>query len=135
MGGKAAFAKVVKLVFKGTIEFPAKNLSGTTAEYLKAPDHLLAVTEIPGYGTVRTVYDGSSAWTEDPKPGIKEITGRALADMRRRADIKWHVKLKELYPGLNCAAAKTWRERMPGCSRLRRMGGPSACASTSLPAS
>ena len=100
MGGKAEFEKVSTMVLRGTIEFPAHNLSGTTAEYFKAPDHFLAVTEIPSYGTVRAVYDGRSAWTKDPTQGVKEITGPALADMRRRADIQWHVKLKELYPGL-----------------------------------
>jgi hypothetical protein len=100
MGGKAAFEKVTTLAIRGAIEFPSYNLSGTTAEYFKAPDHFLAVTEIASYGTVRTVYDGRSAWTEDPKEGVKEMTGPALADMRRRADIQWHVKLKQLYPGL-----------------------------------
>jgi hypothetical protein len=100
MGGKAAFQKVNTMVLRGAIEFPSNNLSGTTAEYFKAPDHFLAVTEVPGYGTLRTVYDGRSAWTEDPKQGIKEITGAALVDVRQRSDIRWHVKLKELYPGL-----------------------------------
>jgi hypothetical protein len=100
MGGKAEFERVSTMVFRGTIEFPSNNLSGTTAEYFKAPDHFLTVTEIPGYGTLRTVYDGKSAWTENPKQGVKEIVGPALADMRRRADIQWHVKLNEFYPGL-----------------------------------
>jgi hypothetical protein len=100
MGGKAAFEKVTTMVLRGSIEFPSYNLSGTTVEYFKAPDHFLAVTEVPGYGTVRTVFDGKSAWTEDPKQGIKEMIGPALSDMRKRADIRWHVKLKELYPGL-----------------------------------
>jgi hypothetical protein len=100
MGGKAAFEKVNTLVFRGTIEFPSNNLSGTTAEYFKAPDHFLAVTEVPGYGTLRTVYDGKTGWTENPKQGVQELSGAALADVRRRADILWHVKLKQLYPGL-----------------------------------
>lgn len=100
MGGKAAFEKVNTMVFRGTIEFPSNNLSGTTAEYFKAPDYFLAVTEVPGYGTLRTGYDGRTGWTENPKNGVEELSGPALADVRRRADILWHVKLKELYPGL-----------------------------------
>jgi len=99
MGGKAAFEKVNSMVFRGSIEFPSNNLSGTTVEYFKAPDHFLAVTEVPGYGTLRTGYDGRTGWTENPK-GVEELSGPALADVRRRADILWHVKLKELYPGL-----------------------------------
>jgi outer membrane lipoprotein-sorting protein len=100
IGGKAAFEKITTMAFRGTIEFPSNRLSGTTAEYFKAPNHFLTVTEIPDYGTLRTIYDGNSAWTENPKQGVREITGPALADMRRRADIRWPVKLKALYPGL-----------------------------------
>src|SRR5258708_235780 len=110
MGGKAEFKKVTTMILRGSIEFPLYNLSGTTTEYFKAPDHFLAVTEIASYGTVRTVYDGKSAWTEDPKQGVKAITGPALADMRRRADIQWHVRLKELYPTLKVKG----RERIEG---------------------
>jgi hypothetical protein len=100
IGGKAAFKKVNTMVFRGSIEFPSNNLSGTTAEYFKAPDLFLAVTEVPGYGTLRTGYDGWTGWTESPKQGVQELSGPALADVRRRAHILWHVKLKELYPGL-----------------------------------
>jgi outer membrane lipoprotein-sorting protein len=81
MGGKAQFKKITSMVFRGTIEFPSNHLSGTTAEYFKSPDHFLTITEVPGYGTLRTVYDGTSAWTEDPKRGVIDIGGPALADM------------------------------------------------------
>jgi hypothetical protein len=100
MGGKVAFEKVNTMVLRGSIEFPSNKLSGTMAEYFKAPDHFLAVTEVPGYGTLRTGYDGRTGWTENPKQGVHELSGPALVDVRRRADILWHVKLKELYPGL-----------------------------------
>jgi hypothetical protein len=98
MGGKAAFEKVNTMVFHGTIEFPANKLSGTTTEYFKAPNLFLAVTEVSGYGTVRTGYDGTSGWSQDRKGNVESIEGPALADVRRRANILWHVKLKELYP-------------------------------------
>jgi hypothetical protein len=100
MGGKAAFEKVKTMVLRGTIEFPANKLSGTTTEYFVAPDHFLAVTEVPGYGTLRTGFDGKSGWRVDRKGAVTELSGADLADVRRRADILWHVKLKELYPGL-----------------------------------
>lgn len=100
MGGTAAFEEKHSMVLRGSIEFPANKLSGTTAEYFKAPDHFSAVTEVPGYGTVRTVYDGKSGWTVDRKGGVTEFSGAELADVARRADILWHVKLKELYPGI-----------------------------------
>jgi hypothetical protein len=107
MGGKAAFEKVSTMVFRGTIEFPSNRLSGTTTEYFKAPDFFLAVTEVSGYGTLRTGYDGKNGWTENPKQGFQELSGPALADVRRRADILWHVKLKKLYPGLKLKGRET----------------------------
>jgi hypothetical protein len=59
----------------GRAELPSNHFSGTTSEVFKAPNHFLAITDIPGYGILRSVYDGKSAWTEDPKQGIREMSG------------------------------------------------------------
>lgn len=100
LGGRAALENVTSMVIRGTMEFPAMKASGTTVEYFKSPDRFAAVTEIPGYGTVRTVYDGHKGWQADPRGGVTEISGSELADVRRRSDIRWNLKLREFYPGL-----------------------------------
>ena len=99
LGGRAALEKITSMAMHGTMEFPQFGASGTTAEYFKG-DHFAAITEVPGYGTVSTIYDGQKGWQVDPQRGTSEIAGGDFADLRRRADIHWSLKLAEYYPGL-----------------------------------
>jgi len=111
LGGKAALEKVTSRFMAGTLQLPALKTSATTAEYFQSPNRFAAVTDVPDYGTIRTVYDGKTAWQSDPQRGVTEVTGAAeLADLSRRADIHWHLKLHELYPGL----AVKGREKIGG---------------------
>jgi len=100
LGGREALEKITTMALRGTMEFPEFGASGTTAEYVKDPDHFVAITDVPGYGTVRTIYDGHNGWAVDPQRGTSEITGGDLADLKRRADIHWNLKLQEYYPRL-----------------------------------
>lgn len=110
MGGRAALENVKSLAFSGSLTIADLKTTGKTTEYFKYPDHFAFVAEIPGYGTVRTVYDGKTAWSADPKGAITEISGPQLSDIRRRSDIHWNLKLKEFYPGLKV----TGREKVDG---------------------
>jgi len=107
LGGKSELEKVTSLVMKGAIEFPDLRLSGTTTEYFKNPKRLAVVVEIGGFGMVRTICDGTEAWTENPQTGVQPMTGAELADLLRRADLHWHLKLKEYYPGLKIKDRET----------------------------
>lgn len=107
LGGKAEFAKVTSLVMKGAIDFPDLRLSGTTTEHFKSPKRLAVIVEIAGFGTVRTICDGAEAWTENPQTGVQPMAGAELADLLRRADLQWHLKLKEYYPGLKIKDRET----------------------------
>jgi len=107
LGGKAEFEKATSLVMKGAIDFPDLGMSGTTTEYFQAPNRLAAITEVTGFGTVRTICDGTTAWSENPQTGVQQLTGAPLADMLRRSDLHWHVKLKEYYPALKIKGRET----------------------------
>ena len=107
LGGRAEFEKVTSLAMKGAIEFPDLNLTGTTAEYFKNPKRMAVNVEIGGYGTVRTVCDGTEAWTENPQTGVEKMAGAELADLLRRADLHWHLKLKEYYPSVKIKDRET----------------------------
>jgi len=101
LGGKVALEKVTSRFMAGTLQIPGMKTPATTAEYFQSPNLFAAVTDVPDYGTIRTVYDGKAAWQSDPQRGVTEVTGAPeLADLSRRADIHWHLKLHELYPGL-----------------------------------
>ena len=110
LGGRAALESVTSMVFAGDLTIPELKATGKTTEYFKYPDHFAFVAEIPGYGAVRTVYDGKTAWNIDPKAAVTEISGPELADISRRSDIHWNLKLKEFYPGLKV----TGREKVNG---------------------
>jgi hypothetical protein len=77
LGGREALEQVHSMVLRGTKEFPNLKVTGTAAEYFKYPDHFAAITEIPGYGKMQTVYDGGHGWQVDPQPGVREILGVA----------------------------------------------------------
>ena len=100
LGGRAALEKINSLVFSGVLTVSALKTSGKTTEYFRSPNLFAFVAEIPGYGTVRTIYDGKAAWNSDPKGGLSEISGPQLSDISRRSDIHWNLKLKKFYPGL-----------------------------------
>ncbi|HEV2115952.1 MAG TPA: hypothetical protein VGR48_08000 [Terriglobales bacterium] len=100
LGGHAALEKINSMVFTGVLNISQLKTSGKTTEYFRSPDYFAFVAEIPGYGTVRTIYDGKAAWNSDPKQGVSQISGPQLSDISRRSDIHWNLKLKEFYPGL-----------------------------------
>jgi len=100
LGGKEELEKIHTMIFRGTMELPDFKANGTTAEYFKYPDHFAAITEIPGHGTTKFVYDGHDGWQVDPKNGFTQVSGADLADIQRRANIHWDLKLHEFYPNI-----------------------------------
>lgn len=100
LGGQQNLENIHTIVFRGTMELPDYKVSGSTAEYFKYPDHFAAITEIPGHGVTKIVYDGHEGWQIDPRNGFTQITGTDLADIRRRAHIHWDLKLREFYPDI-----------------------------------
>ena len=100
LGGQSELEKIRTLTLRGTMDFPDFKASGTTTEYFKYPDLFSAETDVPGHGSTKLVYDGRAAWQVDPKSGLTQVTGADLADIERRANIHWNLKLHELYPNL-----------------------------------
>src|SRR5262245_19575153 len=98
LGGKAAVQKVTSMVMKGTFEVPAFGASGTIERYAKAPNKFAIVVEIGGFGTVQQVFNGTAGWSQDPQNGMRELTGKELAQTKVEADIYREIKLKELFP-------------------------------------
>lgn len=100
LGGQVELEKIHTMVLRGTITVPDLKASGTTAEYFEYPDHFAAITEITGQGLTKLVYDGREGWEVDPKHGFREVPGDQLADISRRANIHWNLKLHQFYPNM-----------------------------------
>jgi len=110
LGGRRALEQVTSMVFAGVMKISGYEEPAVTREYFKYPNHFAFIAEIPGYGAIRTIYDGKTAWNVDPKKGVTPLSGPRLSDVRRRADIHWNLKLKKFYPGLNLVG----REKVDG---------------------
>ncbi|MGE5617092.1 MAG: hypothetical protein ACM3X5_09270, partial [Bacillota bacterium] len=115
LGGRAALEKIGTMFFTGVLNVSGMQSPGKMTEYFDHSEHFASIAEIPGYGTVRTVVDGKTAWIADAKKGVSEFSGARLADIRRRADIHWNLKLREFYPDLavvgreNVGKGDAWR--------------------------
>ena len=98
VGGKEAYEKLSSRVSKGTFELPAMGASGTIEIQAKAPNKTVSIINLPGLGTIGRGYDGTTAWSQHPQTGVRELTGGERAIQKRGAEFLQAVRLKELYP-------------------------------------
>jgi hypothetical protein len=107
LGGEQALEKIHTMTLRGTLELPDFKTNGTTVEYFRYPDHFAAISDIVGIGTSKLVYDGKEAWQVDPKNKLTQVSGADLADIQRRANIHWNLKLHEFYPNIQVKGRET----------------------------
>lgn len=97
IGGRAAWEKLHTRVSKGTIEIPAmNNLSGTIEVFMKAPNSALVVINLGG-AIIRQGFDGTTAWADDPRNGLRILTGDELEDQKRESNFYHALDLAKLY--------------------------------------
>jgi hypothetical protein len=109
-GGREALTKMTSLVNTGTLDIVAMGAKATTEMYAKAPDKHLTVTKVEGYGEIKQGYDGKIGWSMEPQRGLVDLSGDALAIVRREAQFNGDLKWKELYP----KAEVTGKEQVGG---------------------
>lgn len=98
LGGKEAIQKLTSRVRRGSVEMQGVSASGSVERYQKAPNKLMSIQRIPGYGIIQTVFNGSVAWYQRPEVSLQQLKGRPLADLQRQAEFYWPLKLKEIFP-------------------------------------
>jgi len=96
IGGRAAWKKLTSRIATGTINVPDMQISGTVEFHEKAPNRLLRVIILNG-ATFRQGFDGTTAWTDDPKDGLRTETGAEFEDTRFDADFYHPLDLRQLY--------------------------------------
>jgi hypothetical protein len=100
IGGRAAWLKLNSRVSKGSIEIPAmNNLTGTVEIHEKAPNLMLAVINLGG-AAFEQGFDGTTAWSDNPRDGLRVLTGGELDDARREADFYHPLELRKNYTKL-----------------------------------
>lgn len=98
IGGKAAIEKINTRIAKGTFDIPTMGMSGSAEMFAKAPNKSGFVVDLPGFGTVKQVYNGGSGWAQDPMSGLRDLSPGELAGAKVDEDFYRDIRLKELYP-------------------------------------
>ncbi|MBL8192002.1 MAG: hypothetical protein JNK38_28585 [Acidobacteria bacterium] len=96
-GGKEAIQKLTSRTAKGTFEIESMGISGGFQSFAKAPNKTATVIEIPGFGTVQQIFDGTKAWDSNPQTGLRELAGEELAAQKRDADFYQTINMKSHY--------------------------------------
>ncbi|MDX2041290.1 MAG: hypothetical protein SF097_08575 [Acidobacteriota bacterium] len=96
-GGKEAIQKLTSRTSKGTFEIESMGISGGFQSFAKAPNKTATVIEIPGFGTVQQVFDGTKAWDSNPQTGLRELAGAELAAQKRDGDFYQTINMKSHY--------------------------------------
>jgi len=100
LGGRARREKNTSSVSKGTLVLSAQNIEATMQIYQKAPNKRLMVTTIPGYGEMKSGFDGQVAWSQAPNQEPKELEGAQAANAKRDAIFNNELHWRETYPKL-----------------------------------
>jgi hypothetical protein len=111
LGGRAAWEKLHSRVSKGTIEIPAlNNLSGTIEVHMKAPDSILVTINLAG-AVIRQGFDGTTAWSDDPRNGLRTLSGGELEDEKREANFYHALDLQKIYPKMVVTGVEKVRDQ------------------------
>ena len=97
-GGKAAHDKLTSRVAKGSFEIPSMGVGGPIEAYAKAPNKIITIINIEGFGVVQQGFDGAVGWSSDPQSGMRVMEGAELAATKREADFYGNNKIKEYFP-------------------------------------
>lgn len=100
LGGKDVILKLTSRVRKGVVEIPGINGLGTVERYQKAPNKLMSIQQIPGYGVIQTIFDGTTGWYQRPEIPIQQPEGSWLADLKNQADFYWPLRLKQIFSSM-----------------------------------
>lgn len=96
-GGKAAWEARRTQIDHATINFAKQGLKGTITIYEAAPDKYLALTELPGIGTLSTGSNGEVAWENSALQGPRIKQGDEKADALREGAFNAPLVWQKLY--------------------------------------
>ncbi|HEY0704748.1 MAG TPA: hypothetical protein VGD60_18385 [Candidatus Acidoferrales bacterium] len=110
IGGREAWSKLHSRVSKGTIEIPAmNNLSGTIEVHMKAPNSILVVINLGG-AVIEQGFDGTTAWSDDPRNGLRELSGGEFEDEKRESNFYHALDLQKIYSKMTVTGTEKIRD-------------------------
>lgn len=117
IGGRAAVEQFPSRWERGRVEIAAQGLT-LSWEALSGGGRLSTRSELPGFGSIRTGWDGTVAWSVNPAAGPAILEGNAALQMRQSADPlaalhpDRYVAAMQTVEETDCAGARCWRVRV-----------------------
>lgn len=86
-----------------TMEMPAMGMNMTVNSSVRRPNQIIVASEIPGVGTMRQGYDGSTAWAMDPMQGPRILSGMEAAALIEGSSFNSMTRSPELFSAMEAA--------------------------------
>ena len=96
-GGEAAYKALTGQKAVGTFSMPAQGLTGQLELFQKSPDKMLAVVNIPPFGTVERGVNGTVGWMVDDRNGPQLLDDATRQGMLRDADAQSNLTPDKYY--------------------------------------
>lgn len=107
IGAPEVLRKLTSRVSRGTFGLIVAGITAPLEFYEKAPNKTLTVIELPGFGTILQGYNGTIAYEQQPQSGLRELSGKELAKVKRGADFYDDLNLKAHYTKLVVTGIET----------------------------
>jgi outer membrane lipoprotein-sorting protein len=96
-GGREAMQKITSRTARGTVDVTFAGITAPTEVYAKAPNKMVSITTVEGYGIIKNGFDGTVGWSDTPEAGIQEFKGDRNEESKRNASFNGLLKWRELY--------------------------------------
>lgn len=86
-----------------TMEMPAMGMNMTINSAALRPNQIIVDTEVPGMGTMRQGFDGTTAWASDPMQGPRILTGMEAASLVENSSFNSMTRSPDLFSAMEAA--------------------------------
>lgn len=86
-----------------TMEMPAMGMTMSINSAARRPNQIIIDTEIPGMGSMRQGYDGTTAWAIDPMQGPRILSGMEAAALIEGSTFNSMTRSPDLFSAMEAA--------------------------------
>jgi hypothetical protein len=97
------FASLQGMKSTMTMDIPDMGMSMTMNVVAAMPNKVVVETELPGMGTLKQGFDGSTAWASDPMQGPRLLQGLEAASMSENSGLSGMKRTPEMFSAMAAA--------------------------------
>lgn len=106
-----------------TMDIPDMGMSMTMNVVAAMPNKVVVESEIPGMGTLKQGFDGSTAWASDPMQGPRLLQGLEAASMAEASGLSSMKRTPDLFTGMEAAGTAGEGESASTCVKFTWKSG------------